>query len=472
MVTFASMKARIIILILLLANTVCFGQSNLKEPFLNKSSHDISNSDSSLFKKSIEQNFTWNNNNYQFEINFQTNFHYTEDGILISQGLIQFINQTQSSIVDSFTFDYLPNGKTSRINEYIQLNNTLKLFGQQNFHFNTLQLVDTFTYKEFRNSIGNLELNHRHVYEYNSQNLESFINHQDWDTISLQWVPTEFYQSHYDLDNNLVEYFSQQWIDSIHSWKNLSVDSNYYNGQHQIIKHCSFHWIDSLSYWKPILSVANFYNANSALDSAVTYSSFNSNDTLEKSTVDIFQYDRLGNLINQLIYSYSNGAISSVDQFNFGYSVNGLIQYKIKQNWDGTSWINVLKDHFSFDSNANQIEDTLFVWNTSLGLWQYMIRTKTSWLDFRIGQNIAETEFMAFPNPTNENEIHLHLPPLESENILISIYNSAGQLILSENELTTEIVHIELPYALANGLYVVNMKSGNLFYSTSFILNK
>lgn len=433
--------------------------------------HDIIGlTDTSNFKIAVQINSSFQNLANQWAKDFETRYHYSSDGELLSQNLIQYPDHFQQINLDSLNFFYYSNGNQKQIDEYIPNNQyNYYLRGQQFFHLNAEGLIDTFTYKEFLFSTGKPENNHRHVYSYNALDNEAAIYHFEWDTTLLKWNPTEKYLSAYNASDLILSYTGFQWNSLSSSWENLSVDSTFYDAFNLPEIKKSLHWVDSISTWMPLLEEHTFRSAANRIDSVKMYNAFSA-DTLQLVSVYKNKFDQFDNLTEQNIIEYTNGIQSNHYQYFLNYNSNYTLNTKLYSTLSGGNWINNSLDSFSYDSNKNITSVITSLWDNATASWKYDHKVDYIWNDFRIGQNVPDNLFTVIPNPAFENEIHLHLPPLASGVVEIEIFNTAAQLVLKKEMTVEQILHVDLPTNLANGNYTVRLLSGGIQFSSVFLL--
>lgn len=89
-----------------------------------------------------------------------------------------------------------------------------------------------------------------------------------------------------------------------------------------------------------------------------------------------------------------------------------------------------------------------------------------------IDENINETGFSIYPNPTNGN-VNISLKLLSNSNVEIQLFNSLGQIIINdkfENQKGT-FNHVLSLDKLSNGIYLVNVSMGDRVISKKIIKN-
>ena len=448
------MKCFFCFLIFSFCATILFAQESFR---IN---HNISNaSDTSLLKKKFELYSVWNN---QWDNNLITNYYYNSAHQLSNECMLQYVNQISTVGVDSFEFSYYTNGTTKQINEYSWIPNAT-LTGVQLLHENQNGFVDTFTYKEYSTQTNSLLNNHRHVYQYNSSGKEILISHFEFDTAANSWLKSEQYISSYNVAGNKVCYLGQQWIDSTSNWVNLSIDSFAYDASNNQTQRITYHWIDSLSNWQKSFEQLDWWNSANQIDS--TYILFADDSGKMKLNVQTFNTYTSDDLTQQLQKNFSQGIFT--DALRTTYIINNdVLQNKIVETNNGSGWIKSGNDAYNYNDASFETDDIFYVWNNQ---WLPFTRKQTEWNDWRIGNNIADNLFTAFPNPTTSSEIYLHLPPMLVSNIEVMVFNSAGQLIYQHIETYNSIIHFDLP-AVSNGNYFVEVIADGLEYSTHFII--
>jgi hypothetical protein len=85
-----------------------------------------------------------------------------------------------------------------------------------------------------------------------------------------------------------------------------------------------------------------------------------------------------------------------------------------------------------------------------------------------------EMELSVFPNPSNGSDLNLSISGIESDNVLVKIYDSMGRKIQSERFVVVGTLQTELKLQseLSNGMYLVEVSSENVIESARILIQK
>lgn len=85
-----------------------------------------------------------------------------------------------------------------------------------------------------------------------------------------------------------------------------------------------------------------------------------------------------------------------------------------------------------------------------------------------------EMELNVFPNPSNGTDLNLSISGIESDNVLVKIYDSMGRKIKNERFVIDGTLQTELKFQseLSNGMYLVEVSSEGLIKSARILIQK
>jgi hypothetical protein len=83
-------------------------------------------------------------------------------------------------------------------------------------------------------------------------------------------------------------------------------------------------------------------------------------------------------------------------------------------------------------------------------------------------------ELNVFPNPSNGSDLHLNISGIESENVIVRVYDSMGRKIQSNRYVVDGMLQTELNFQqeLSDGLYLIEMSSGTTNKSIRLLIAK
>ena len=83
-------------------------------------------------------------------------------------------------------------------------------------------------------------------------------------------------------------------------------------------------------------------------------------------------------------------------------------------------------------------------------------------------------ELNVFPNPSNGTDLNLSISGIESDNVLVKIYDSMGRKIQSERFIVNGTLQTELNFKdeLSNGMYLIEVSSGESIKSARILIQK
>jgi hypothetical protein len=79
----------------------------------------------------------------------------------------------------------------------------------------------------------------------------------------------------------------------------------------------------------------------------------------------------------------------------------------------------------------------------------------------------VNVELEIFPNPVHDN-ITLNFPRLETNEVVFTIFDFTGKLIVQKGKISTEQSHIDVSF-LKEGIYIIQIEIENQFYNYKFI---
>lgn len=119
----------------------------------------------------------------------------------------------------------------------------------------------------------------------------------------------------------------------------------------------------------------------------------------------------------------------------------------------------------SQDAGQDSVKDVL----------QGASQDSTKGLPEDLAQHLSENlELNVYPNPSNGTDLTLSISGIESNNVLVKIYDSMGRKIQSERLVVTGTLQTELKFQseLSNGMYLVEVSSENVVKTARILIQK
>ncbi|MBK9097156.1 MAG: T9SS type A sorting domain-containing protein [bacterium] len=164
------------------------------------------------------------------------------------------------------------------------------------------------------------------------------------------------------------------------------------------------------------------------------------------------------------------------NRLSYTYNANNSEVEYLRQNWNGSAWVNFFKWSYTYDGNNNPIEDLYQTWNGSA--WVNVNKFMYSHLPTGIEQIEGELSTYNlsnnYPNPFNPTTtIKFQIP--EMGFIALKIYDILGNEIttLVNEELQAGNYEVEFDASsISSGIYFYRLQSGSFVETKKMILLK
>ena len=249
---------------------------------------------------------------------------------------------------------------------------------------------------------------HVRSYSYDKANNKISYILQDWDGLKLDYIIKYLYS--YDENNNNTEFIGQDWQDSV--WINNYKKDYLYDQNNLLIKTSNFYW--NIDQW--YLSSRDFYS-----------------------------YDEKGNKTLALEQSRRDTTFINSYRYIFTYDLDNNLVSQVQQLWDGTNWVNNLRNYSIYIPKFGNNDFT-----------------NNFWL------------FDNYPNPFNSSTTIRFFIPWE-ELVTITIYDILGQKVrtlVNENKIAGVYETTWNANNMSSGIYIYQLKAGDYIESKKMILLK
>jgi hypothetical protein len=234
----------------------------------------------------------------------------------------------------------------------------------------------------------------------------------------------------YDANSNQISGLMQVWNNS--TWENHSLYTYTYDANNHPIVYLFQYWngIDWDNFSQSTYTYDENYNLTSVLRKTWNGSAW------EDSWESTYTYDANSNLINELRQNWNGTTWENYWLDTYTYDENNNVLNYSWENWNGSSWVHCLQINYTYDSDNLMQSNVLIWWNDTGSAIEEMDST---YYYFHTVLGVEEREnklecFSIFPNPNNGKFTIIGNNPV----ISVEIYNSLGELIFFENNLSGE----------------------------------
>jgi hypothetical protein len=375
--------------------------------------------------------------------------------------------------------------------------------------------------------MGSYQMNGKNEYTYVMSNRVATDTYSYFDGSSLVLSSRSVYS--YDPSLLVVKY--EWWDDMASTWNNSWVDSTYYDANGKIIRQAGYAYDDILEVWDFQWGqvVTNTYSAANELLTSTYYTlsaagvgapdyretwtwtggngpsaglfqewdiiSSTWQDEMRATGVTWFDFDQFMVTAATLEFwtgtAWENGA-----QLEAAYYSNGVNEYTIEKEWDGTAFVNVYKSEQTIDVNGQLTTYFAYNWNDSSNEWQisygvqntntyaandaltqvdvadYDVATSTynPYYRYVYGDHInvaslneyEQLNAVLYPNPASDR---LNVK-LEGKATSFEVLNLAGQTLISG--LASEMMTIDVAH-LSVGLYILKISNADQMNTVKFM---
>ena len=271
------------------------------------------------------------------------------------------------------------------------------------------------------------------------------------------WQNSYRYNNTYDLAGNMTE-IEEKWHSN--QWENYSKYTSTHDSAGRTLIEEYASWNSLMPSWVNRSKYDYTYDVYGNLINKISESAlFNGWDTSERIT---YSYDPEGRIMSVLYENYlENNAWINSSRHTYTYDEKWNMQADLYEKWMNNGWSNYSKYSYSFDSQGNTIAGKIEFWQN--GGWQPVVdelhlfsqkngnysigigyRFEAKYIPFLSGIANSfpdEDSFKIFPNPATDKITILFPKYLSGNNIILSLYNLQGKLLLRRTRLfeNTEI---------------------------------
>ena len=203
------------------------------------------------------------------------------------------------------------------------------------------------------------------LYAYDGENMVS-DTWQDWDPNSSVWVNTDRWIYEYDGAGNLSSFVYQPWNGA--EWINVYKELISYDDNNNVTESISQGW--SGTAWTNDSRIVQIYDQNNNISESTGQGWDPNNGWVINSYKNIFIYDESANLLEEYFQNYENNEWVNTARLVYIYSDNNAHVEFTHQEFSGVDWLNITKTVILYDANKNEIENSIFLWNSDNSIWE------------------------------------------------------------------------------------------------------
>lgn len=413
--------------------------------------------------------------------------HFSNQGSAakwVASRLIAKVHATNDGIsfipVDSVTYLYLSNDRGGATKKEAPNNDESILFDSS----------VTYAY----NGLG-YDYKQRRSQSFTIKNMVNILTYTNWNTIQGDWRDSARYVYRYDNSNIMTEsrfelWYGLNWQSHITSKLDHDINNNVTE-------------MNSTSY------KAKFtYDANNNLLSIVdnTYQSgtwvYDKRKTYTYTGNDVATYT-----IEQWDITNSRWVLTSLQEYS--YNANGDVNVIVTSNWDGSNWVKVCRNTYTYDANRNKLTDEREDWNVipqsysnaKREVWEYTFDnqpktiTTYSWdatgkkwffsnkdeqlrfyYEAYFPTSIASMEvpkgtIQLYPSPA-VSDVNINISFPDPQPFTVSVSDMSGRIVMQYDERASSEYHGNIPVSmLASGNYIVRVNGQDLQLCEKFIVS-
>ena len=189
-----------------------------------------------------------------------------------------------------------------------------------------------------------------------------------------------------------------------------------------------------------------------------------------------YTYDVNNNMIEYLWQDWDGSNWVNYWKYTYTYDMNNNLIEGIEQNWNGSNWVNDRKRTYTYDGNNNRIEQLLQTWDgfNWVNYWKNTYTYVITGIDKFEGEVNTYSLSQNYPNPFNPSTtINFSLP--SSGYATLKIYNALGEevAVLLDAELTTGFYEVEWNATnVPSGVYFYQLQTEGFLETKKMILLK
>lgn len=204
-----------------------------------------------------------------------------------------------------------------------------------------------------------------------SQNIETFLT-ETWE--NENWVKMDKGTNTYDQLGFIINTSQINWDNDFNKWNNSFQTVYTNNNEGSVTQKITQSWDDLIRTWDNNQRITFNYNTNKKLSSKITENFVNG--YWQNLAKELNYYDSIGNLINNLQYSWNNASSSweTIRQVNYINSNSGKVIEKVTQSWENltNTWSNIQRTTFAYNSKDKPLTQLTETWVSSN--WQNLFR--------------------------------------------------------------------------------------------------
>lgn len=314
---------------------------------------------------------------------------------------------------------------------------------------------------------------YKYVYGYNGIPLLDDQVYQTWD--GSNWANVNHYTYSYNVNNGVDNSIYQSWVSG--AWQNDTQFVYTYNTAGQVTVSVLQVWNSGTSNWDNKLKQTYGYDANGNNFQIFGFT-WNGTAWDNFSLVTKSHDAATGQLTSYTEQLWDAGSTS------YGNSYQELYQYDFNDNntqfenynWNGTNWVPLTQNIYSYDDSRNLVYENDGVYNSGNNAFDFNDQYYYYYSSFDVNgvKNISTISgTTVFPNPVS-NSCVVELNADRSTSVELRLNDALGRTLSTSNSnLQTGTNRIEIPVTgLAAGSYILNVVDKNTGSHTNLQLVK
>jgi hypothetical protein len=239
------------------------------------------------------------------------------------------------------------------------------------------------------------------AYTYDPMNNKTTQTEQFWNSSTAAWANSRKYTYTYNSASNLTTQTRLGWFSG--AWLNQSFDTFVYNSSNNVILDIESGWSSSTLSW--------------VVDAK-----------------DTFMYDAANNLARYVHLGWDGSTWTvAYSRAYSNYAAPGLYQLELFQGWNGSGYVNSLKDSITYNSYGQPVFDFETEWSSSTNSWNldtvYIMHYYYELYTNGVMQvNNDAATFDVYPNPAS-GLINISVDVAGGKNTMITLQDVAGRVV-------------------------------------------
>ena len=309
-------------------------------------------------------------------------------------------------------------------------------------------------------------------FTFDSQNNMTEIKWTYWNNSTSSWLNYERTVMSYEGANKINSLIEQTWNEIESSWSNEDRYSVIYTGANvsQVI---SDYWSNGQSQWVHESKTVNTYNTNNQLTIVQELEWDIANQEWNNEWKQLFNYDEIGDNTNIIDQYWDGGAWNYQFKFEYTYSAFDITKATIS-DWDGTQFNKESRVSYSYNDYSQCTKVIIEGWDGNdwtPSLYSLKINfyyEETGGNTTGIETIMDRSEFKIYPNPASD---HLKVKLNGQEIQQIRIIDVTGRMVF-ESRAGFNASEANIPVShLQNGVYILQLTSGNKTGTNSFVVS-